>query len=224
MFKFAAIAVFAAILGFSTRTSMATPVVNGSTLGGWTITYNTPGIGLAFDQADNTIVVLEKAANFTTNTGLLITFVQNGFSGIAPKIQFINESITNSSGSSWSGFEFQLLAASGSPVFEGPTGTFVPPTAGPGVNYTSENFSTTDIKYGGVQPSGTTSFWGTFGGGPNNGSLTIDTNPGASVPTVFTFKEIPIVVPLPAAAWQSLSGLLGLGLIGYARKMKKVLA
>jgi len=223
--KMAMVAVFAVILGFSARTSQAAPLPSGTTVSGWTITYNVPGISLAIDPPAGGIqIILEKTAAFTVNTGLLITFTQSGTTGVAPQIQFINESITNVSGTGWSGFEFQLLTSLGTPAtFSGPAGVFVPPV-GPGVNYTSSSFSPTDITYGGTQANGSTSFWGTSGGSPG-GSLIINTNPSASAtPEVFTFKEIPIVVPLPAAAWQGLSGLLGLGLIGYAKKLKKVLA
>jgi len=223
--KLAMVAVFAVILGFSARTSQAAPLPSGTTVSGWTITYNVPGISLAIDPPAGGIqIILEKTAAFTVNTGLLITFTQSGTTGVAPQIQFINEAVTNVTGTNWSGFEFQLLNTIGSASFSGPAGIFVPPVTGPGVNYTSSTFSPTDITYGGSQLNGSTSFWGTTGGVPG-GSLIINTSPSTSgAPEVFTFKEIPIVVPLPAAAWQGLGGLLGLGLIGYAKKLKKVLA
>jgi hypothetical protein len=77
------------------------------------------------------------------------------------------------------------------------------------------------LSYTGTQAAGSTSSWGSANPGDD---LLIDAPAGA----VFSVKELSSsggggggsVVPLPSAAWQSLFGLLSLGLIGVGRQLK----
>jgi hypothetical protein len=84
------------------------------------------------------------------------------------------------------------------------------------------------VEYaGGTQANMASVLWGI---GPD-GDLIIDANPDG-IGTSFSFKEVPVngstpppvLVPLPAAAWQGLAGLLGLGLIAYGKSLKKLMA
>jgi hypothetical protein len=244
-FKSTAIAAFAAVLGFGANASFATnntPLVpaygpqatinSGDTYQGWTITYpEGMGVSLAQDATTNQLeLVVEKFATFVSSNSYLITFTQNkAWSGtpVATSIDIQNESITNFSGSNWNQFNFELqtpftgpsnLAAAFTPGHE-----FVPPS-GPNGSWSGVTFSSTDISYTGSQPNGTVSLWGQTQ--TANDDLLIATNPGTGqVPQSFTFKELPSVsVPVPAAAWSGLTGLLGLGLVAYGKNLKKILA
>ncbi|MDP9174819.1 MAG: hypothetical protein M3O30_13285 [Planctomycetota bacterium] len=236
-FKIAAVAVFAAMLGFSAATSQAASVlVNGQNVGGWTVTVP-KGISLVIDSDgsdDGGVIKIEKFAAFPSMEGLPITFMQNSAKA-APTIDFVNESITNLSGQGWTGFQYLLTnqsqgLGSGQATFAPPPGgIFVPPAPLPpdqsGVLYSSVHYAPTEVDYGGVQPNGSTAKWG-FG---TDGDLIINANPSASntFAQVFDFKEQPVsgpLVPLPAAAWQGLAGLLSLGAMAYGKNLKKVLA
>jgi hypothetical protein len=234
-FKYAAIAVFVAMLGFSVAKSQAaTQLVDGQNVGGWNITVPN-GITLVIDDNGSTsgVIKLEKFAIFPSAEGLPITFMQNSLSAV-PTIDFVNETVTNASGSSWTGFQYLLTNQSASlgsaqATFQPPPGgIFVPPSApSTGVVYTGDTYSPESVTYTGTQPNGTTALWG-FG---TDGDLIINANPSTTdssfFPQTFDFKEVPLtgpLVPLPAAAWQGLAGLLCLGMIGFGKNLKKVRA
>jgi hypothetical protein len=225
LFKKASIAVFAVGLGFSVRGAQAAAVVIGggssATVDGWTISAPS-GVSLAVDglnQVGNTLII-EKVANFTSpQGGYLITFDQSSSSAV-PYIEFENESVTNSTGVGWNGFQFLLLnttssGASFSSQFLGATGT--------GVTLTPGALTSDALTYSGIQPAGSISNWGTSAAGDY---ILIDANPvsGASAGQVFGFKELPEFVPLPAAAWLGLAGLLALGTIASVKKLAKASA
>jgi len=251
--KSIAIASFAAILGAGASVSVAndsplpagpgrsagglgpdTTLISGDTYQGWTITFPQGlGVELAQDATTNQLVlVLEKFATFTSVSGLNVTFSQNvNWTGtpLATSIEVENESITNSSGSNWSRFDFELQTP-----FTGPNNVaasfvsgneFVPPSGSNG-SWSTVSFSSNDIFYTGSQASGTVSLWGQTQ--TTGDDLLIETNPSdGPVPQSFTFKELPTAgasVPLPAAAWSGLTGLLGLALIAVGKRFKKSLA
>jgi hypothetical protein len=219
--KKAAAAAFAIALGFGASSASAAAIVidpgTSATVDGWLISPGN-GIGLSAEAMGNTLV-LEKTANFPGLESAQIGFLK--VSGTASTIEFDNEAITNSGPGAWSGFQF-LLLNTGSPMatFAGVSNVFVPPI-GTGVDYTSFNLNSAknNLTYSGSQGSMTISDWGSSTPGDD---LLIDTN-GA---TSFSFDEVPIgaVVPLPAAAWQGLVGLLGLGAIAMTRKIKNQIA
>jgi len=227
--KKAALAVFAAAVGFGVHNTQAAAVIveNGqsATVGGWTVSAPT-GVSLSLDGVSNNTLDIEKTANFQSTNGFLVTFSQASSSAV-PFIDFKDEAIANNSGSDWSGFQFLLLNTSSSPAtFDGLGNVFVPPT-GTGVDYTgvSLNSSKNVLAYTGTQVNGSISNWGSSAVGDN---LLIDANPGSGFGSQdFSFKELPetggggTVVPLPAAAWQGLVGLAGLGVIAAAKKKFK---
>jgi hypothetical protein len=208
--KVAGITAFAAALslfGGAVATSHAETI----TADGWKITFpdSTMGssfIGLTGVVSDgSTLVIGEKDANFAAVEPLPIVFQEVGKTA-ASSIEIMNEAIVNSSGTTWSGFDFVLV---GNATFPG--STFDLPAG-----YTGVSVGSTEIDYTGVQAAGDVSLWGLTGK-----PLVID--PSTVAGNVFFFKEIPVsgpMVPLPAAAWQGLTGLLGLGLLAGGKSLK----
>jgi hypothetical protein len=236
--KLAAIAIAAAVFGFAGATRAATVIQNGSTVDGWIVT-EPAGISLVADGVatynGKSVLLIEKFATFSNMEGLPITFVQANNSA-TQYIDIVNESVTNLTGQAWTGFQFILppstvMGTAPSfvqdpnaviPGFDNTAGSpFAPPT-GAGVAYGGVTFSPSVVSYTGSQPNLTTAAWG-FG---TDGDLII-ANPVTNGNQVFNFKEQPLnapVIPLPAAAWSSLSGLLGLALVGYGKNLKKIIA
>jgi hypothetical protein len=199
-----------------------------ATIDGWTISWGT-GVGLTVTQdADSSQVDVEKTATFTApNQGFQITFVPTGGGSAATKFVIPDETIVNSTGSAFSSFSFILMNTTSTlATFDSVSRTFIPPT-GPGYDYTTVSLSpgNTVLTYTGTQNSGTTSFWGNGDPSSSGDNLLIDAPAGSE----FSLKELsasgppgpPNVVPIPAAALQSLGGLAGLALIGLGRKMKR---
>jgi hypothetical protein len=198
---------------------------------GWDISWST-GVGLAINQdsADGNQVDLEKTATFTApNQGYQINFAPiAGYTGtVATEFVIPDETIVNNTGSSFNGFSFVLLNTTSTlATFDSVGRTFIPPT-GPGYDYStvSLNPGNTVLAYTGTQGNGVTSFWGNGDPSASGDNLLIDAPAGSD----FSFKELSSsgpggpgnVVPLPAAAWQSLAGLGGLALIGLGRKLKQ---
>jgi len=214
MFKLAAVAGITAVVGmFSGSSQAATVLQSGSSYDGWVVT-EAPGISLVVDNASGSTLSLEKTAVFSNDEGLLITFTQSSAKA-ASTIDINNESITNVSGGSWSGFQFLLANSNADASFTG--STFANPIGG-----AAPTVSSNTITYAGSQANFATSMWG-FG---SAGDLLINANP-LGLGTTFTFKEIPVtgpLVPLPAAVWQGFGALAGLGLVAFGKSLKKVTA
>src|SRR5580658_1527449 len=108
--KLAAVAGFSAVLGLMSSASKAATVVSDIGGSGWTATFS--GLSLTSDPTQSAGQLdVEKAATFSAanaGEGLLITFTQTSASAKG-LIDFTNESITNVTGSTWSGFDFILL-------------------------------------------------------------------------------------------------------------------
>jgi hypothetical protein len=231
----------AAVVGLGSFASSANADTPDLSLYGW-MAETDPGVAITvLNQVGDTLTLqLEKQAQFTTNDPLKIQFFQTAITDQAvSKIIIKEESITNSTGTDWNGFRFVLegnrAGADGVPTFD---------TAASG-NFGNTPFTTetvvsnTEIQLsGGTLPSSNTPA-GTFHPGQapgSTGDLVINASPFRTGSVLagqnFIFKEIPMVggggtppvIPLPAAAWTSLSGLLGLGLISNAKKMKKILS
>jgi hypothetical protein len=225
--KTAAIAAFTAILGLGAAANAASGVVtvnSGSTYDGWKIFFpEGEGVSLVEDVQTNTLqLVLEKDAQFNSTQSYLITFMQDKtVSAPATSIVIANESITNNSGVDWSGFSFSLLTPFTGPAFAAGD-AFVPPSP----YYSTVSTSSSVISYGGNQPDGTVSLWNqTPASGSLSNQLVINSDPIAGGVQSFSFKELPLVsVPVPAAAWTGLTGLLGLAAIAYGKNIKKILA
>jgi|HubBroStandDraft_1064217.scaffolds.fasta_scaffold169930_1 hypothetical protein len=223
--KLAAVAGFSAVLGLMSSASKAATVVSDIGGSGWTATFS--GLSLTSDPTQSAGQLdVEKAATFSAanaGEGLLITFTQTSASAKG-LIDFTNESITNVTGSTWSGFDFILLNSNADASFVSSANSPFAPPAG---MFTTVSVTTIDgnpavVYGGGSQANFATSLWGIG----SDGDLIIDANP-LGIGTTFTFKEVPVtgpLVPLPAAAYQGLAGLLGLGLIASAKSLKKLVA
>jgi hypothetical protein len=187
--------------------------------GGWQVTPDA-GVNLTITgvNSNQVLIIQNKSVTFSNGTPLGVTFTQVS-SDAVPSIEFATETIGNATGSTWTGFTFSL---SGAATFDGISNVFAPPF-GTGVNYTSVNLSSmhTLLSYSGSQSEGATSNWGSSNPGDD---LLIDAIPTSGEPFAsFTLEESPEgvsskVVPLPAAAWESLPVLLLLGVIPAARK------
>jgi hypothetical protein len=222
--KTAAIALVAAVGGVSSTSfgqvvSVSTNIASGSTYDGWTITFPSD-INLVVDPASTgSELQLEKLATFkSASSGLIITFVQAS-ANAASTFDINGEALTNESGVNWGGFQYLLINHDAGAAFTQSAGSpFAPP-----VGYNAVSFSSTSVVYSGSQANGATSDWGMD---PADGGLIWTVDP-AGVGTRFDLKEIPLtggftpVVPLPAAGWQGLSGLLGLGAIALGKNLKK---
>jgi len=208
-----------ALVGLGTSQA-ATVLKSGDTVAGWKITFPA-GIALVDDGGSH--LTLEKAAAFTSLEGLDITFNQVSYSA-SSTITITDESITNVSGGPFGGFQFLLLNTlqgnASAPKFAG--GLAFNGTTPPFANQTQNAAGDTITLSGGSLANNDTAKWGFD---PNGGDLVINANPATSgLKKVLDFKEIPqSFIPLPAAAWSGLTGLLGLGVIGNAKRLRKLL-
>jgi hypothetical protein len=62
------------------------------------------------------------------------------------------------------------------------------------------------------------------GVGDDGGNLVISAAPSETGTQRFVFKELPLPIPLPAAAWMGLSSLIGLGVVNAIRRARETLA
>jgi len=229
-YKMVMIAVGAAMASLGAlRMSSAQTLITGdqsAVVDGWTIT-GWPGVALSVTSGSNGISI-EKRANFTVpNTGFPIGFSPVSGGSPATSIDIQDEQIANNTGETFTGFDFILLntgTANATFAAASLTNPFSPPT-----EYTGSTLEDNgqELVYTGLQNTGTTSDWGTDGS-----TLLIDAPAGSD----FSLKELPTfgsggggggggsAVPMPAAAWQSLVGLAGLGLFGIGRWAKRRLA
>lgn len=216
-------------LGASAATSEAATVSGGgsATLDGWTVSA-TAGATLTLTDQNGTLDIT-KSANFTTPTStFIVTFEQTSATASA-NIEFSSESLTNSTGSTWSGFQFLVLNTTSTlATFAGLGNVFVPPV-GSGYDYTSASLDPAKdtLTYTGSQNNGVTSTWG---GTTATDYLLLDADPSSASPfQVFALKELPelggggtpTTVALPAASWQSLFGLGGVGLLAGANLRRR---
>jgi hypothetical protein len=207
---------------FGVGSSQAANVLkSGDTVGGWKITFPT-GIALTDDGGAN--LTLEKTAAFTSLEGLVITFNQVSYSA-SDKITITDESITNVSGQPFGGFQFLLLNTlagnAANAAFD--PGKAFNDTTPPFTTQSQDSLGDAITLSGGVIPDTGTAKWGY---GADGGQLDINAHPATSgLKKVLDFKEIPLAfIPLPAAAWSGLTGLVGLGVVGSAKRLRKLLA
>jgi hypothetical protein len=181
-----------------------------ATVGGWTITAAGDTALVVFTS--NTTLYVEKFAAFTGMAPASISFVPGA--GADSSIEVTSELITNETGTNWTGFTFSL---SGGATFDSLGNSFNPPIGNGSTNsYTSVAFGSTSIAYTGTQNNTLTSSWGN-----GDGSFLLIDSTGGSFNFIETPQDAPVVVPLPSAAWQTLAGLGGLGLLVVGRNMKR---
>jgi len=219
--------------------SAATLTLGGS---GWVATWDSSlddavgsQVSLAVDGENANSVTIEKFAVFAdavqsdgTIPPISITF-QATRSNAAQFIVIGDESVINRSGSAWSGFRFTIQ--------DGNTGTSqdvqfdVAQSSGFAIApFTSAVYSSNNqvltVDGGGVIPSAPPGVVGpnVWFPGVGPGALVIRADPVAGTLRNFTLKEQPLTaIPVPAAAWTGLSGLVGLAVIGSAKKLRKLI-
>jgi len=200
---------------------------NGNTISsGWTWDVSSaqaPLVNLVFIKSVNGAFYFEKDAELVTaNEPLVITF--NKISESASNLVINDETVTNHTGVDWNAFRMELSSGNtdGTPNF-----VFVTSDGSPGIGdfsidpFTSFQFYNQNsglLVNGGVVHNGET--W--FPGSESNTGLAIMNTQG--VHQTFTLKEIPVAIPLPAAAWTGLSTLVGLGLVGARKRVRSLLA
>lgn len=218
-----AMAVGAIAMVGSNSASASTVIQSGDTVDGWKISFPV-GVGLSL-VADNTTGVelgLEKFADFQSTEGIAITFTQASYTAAAQQIAILDESITNSTTTPFSGFQFLVI----SPMAGGQSFTSTFTSISP---WTSDSLTPDGTSYtlsGGTLGIGDTA---SIGYGVNGGDLVMDANPVTSgLPSDFFLKEIPITggggsspVPLPAAAWTGLGGLAGVIVLNLLSKRRQ---
>ena len=224
--KFAAIIAASTIALGMASTADAAKIVLGNS--GWEARFSSSlsdFVDIDFIAYENNTIFIQKSAEFTQGPvngiypSVAITFKQVGDS-TAANLVIDDEIITNSTGTTWTGFVMKVMdhgevsfnpaltAASGG---SGPIGFSIEP-------FTSAEFVKDNTKLnisGGLVEDGEQWF---PGGGANDGQLWIDmVSGGADDRGVFTLKERPIatVVPGPSA----LLAVVGfLGLAGRGRR------
>jgi hypothetical protein len=219
----ASFAASSAMLAWMASPARAATVISDIGGSGWSATFSGLSLVSDPDQPSGQLDV-EKAATFTqasAGEGLLITFTQTSASA-KPIIDFTDESITNVTGGTWTGFDFILLNSNSSASFASSANSPFAPPAGifSTVTTTTIDGNPAVVYGGGTQANLATSLWGIG----TDGDLLIDADP-LGIGTTFTFKEVPVdgsaPVPLPAAVWQGFAGLAGLGLIAAAKRLRR---
>jgi len=240
--KFTAAAVIAGAVGMAApdRASAASLVLGDS---GWSATWSP-----AFEDGSGThvtlsvlaetadTVVLQKVAVFADGADQfgLITPIEINFDQISanavPNIVITSENVTNATGVDWNAFRFIIedgtTGTSADAHFD-VASTFLgsePFNITPFTQYTTSGITaqvqTIEVS-GGVLANGQI-WWPGVGNG--NGALYIAAAPSEQGSQHFVFKEQPLPIPLPAAAWTGLVGLIGLALPRAAKRMAKSLA
>ena len=244
-FKFTASAVVAGALcvGATASSAQAGSMVLGDS--GWKASWSS-----AFDDANNThvtltvlaetcdAVVLQKVAVFTDGPdqyGMIVP-IEINFEQIrgdaVQQIVFTSENVTNASGTDWSGFKF--IIEDGTKGTPADTHYNLDETFGGSDPFDTSPFSVTEIGSPYGMPQIITVGDGTLHNGEvwypgmasGAGQLVINAAPSCEGVKRFVFKEqpIPSAIPLPAAAWTGLTGLIGLALPRAARKFRKSIA
>lgn len=216
--------VLAAALALTIPNRAAVVVESGDVIGGWQISFPEE-IALFADVGIDGVVQgdtlsLEKLANFTDSAedlvveGLQIIFSQVEDDAV-PFIQISEEAVINQTGLPWIAFQFSLTdtgVAEGDVEFTESFTNISP--------FTNTDFSADFIELNGGQVGdGQTEFFGVADEEGDGGNLVIATNPTSAADRVISFKEQPIPIPLPPAAWMGLVGLIGAGALSRRGKV-----
>jgi len=225
----------ATLLLFGVRSVQAAsiPLVdNNGQSAGWSVSVpdvNAKDVALTFVSSSGNRFFFAKSATFNAiNEPLVLSFDRTDPNAKDLVIQ--NENLKNNTGTDWTAFRTILSsgATSGTPNF-----SFVTSDNSPGLGdfsidpYTSFEFLSNNTEL--FVNGGTVAAGGSWlpGSASGTGLAIVTSN---STATHFTLKEIPVgvgggggggVVPLPAAAWTGLSTMIGLGLIGTTKKLRR---
>jgi hypothetical protein len=208
----------AAILGFlglfASPARALTVINSGDEVDGWDIIFPS-GISVLEEDAQSTLT-LQTTGTFTSTAPQDIMFVQARYAAAAT-VTIDSENLTNLSGANFSGFSQKLVTllpgTGASPPAFTQAFTLNRPSANKFTNQTLS--SILDALTGSLANDATSKL-----GGTNGGALVINGNPALTLlKKVFYLQETPIpVVPIPAASWTGLSGLLGLWVISGIKK------
>jgi hypothetical protein len=205
---------------------------------GWTASWDNgldSRLSLVVDGESADSVFIEKFATFTTDdvnsagglSGLVIVFQKTSVNA-KPFIVIDNEAIVNNTGVDWTDFHFIIQPPTGQVAFDTGKTDVSPPGSGfsidPFTNATYSNNDTVLTVDGGTVSSTIPN--NTWFPGAASGELVINTAAGQPYLSTFFFKELPSadgrIIPLPAAAWSGLSGLLGLALVSSRKHLRKL--
>jgi hypothetical protein len=180
-----------------------------------------PDVNLVFIRTEGNNFFFEKDATFrNVSDPIVINFTK--ISPTASNLVINDEAVNNQSGSDW--LAFRIALSSGTNSSGQPSYTLATHDGSPGLgdfridpftSFSFENNSTELFLSGGTVANGTS--W--FPGSQSNTGLAIVAN-SATVDT-FTLKEIAVPIPLPAAAWTGLTGLVALA-VARATKHARV--
>lgn len=226
----------AALLGIASFTQAAPKPLtdNNGVSSGWTWDVSAasePFVNLVFIRTSGSQFFFEKDAEFRTNDVLTITF--NKVDPNAKTLVINDETVVNNTSTDWTGFRTELSSGSvnGTPNFAFATSNNAPgigdfridPFAAFQFYSANGGAANTGLLFNGGSPVKAGSTW--FPGAQSNTGLAII---ATGTDTTFTLKEIPqtgtTVIPLPAAAWSGLSGLIGLALVAAVKKARHRLA
>jgi hypothetical protein len=225
------------------------PNVPGSN-SGWTVRYDDAELTVTFlgppnVQTSSALVVIEKVASFNSGPndfGFIdpaeITFVQN--SGEATEQIIIDrEHLFNNTGTTWTGFRFiiedPMSGVGGGARFDQAASASFNLLFPAGVGFDTKTWLSSDVQEelfasGGPGVADGDEWQPGFGDGNDGGALVINANPfdNGGIRRTFVLKEQPTpgdrVIPLPAAAWTGLSGLIGLGVVSSIKALRRRMA
>jgi len=201
---------------------------------GWTATFDDNVDLTVLSTSNNGVVLsLQKFADFTNpsdTTGvpetLNIVFRQTARNAVK-QIAIEEETVLNDSGVDWSGFRFLLSGGvnGNTPSFdtEASSGFSTDPFGAKEFLNANKELR---VSGGTLSSAAGSNIWRP---GRSAGALFINAAPfsSGSLDQNFVFSEQPIlgsvVIPLPAAAWTTLSGLLAGGLLVVSRKFRSAL-
>ncbi len=186
---------------------------------GWTAQWATVYdsiVSINVDSVKANAVFIEKQIDFVypvNNNGFYdpvqITFTQRN-ANATPYVALADEILINDTGAPWGGFVMTVLAGNNAAFDPAQSAAFsVNPFATASFNASNTVLTLTDGMIGTAIGSNL------FRPGVITGELWI------SAAGPFTLKEQPLPIPLPLAAWTGLSGLLGMGLFGAAKSLRK---
>ena len=245
--KKSAIACLAGVAGLAMAPSAAHASTVVRQLGaGWVATWDSSqNVDLFVEPAGQSAdaLILNKVAFFTTSnvnsfgglSPIAITFQRQSVN--APQFLVIDsEEVVNQTGITWDGFTFAIEPSSTRAAFDTGKTDVSPPGSGFSISpFTSAVYSDQNrvlTLTGGTIPS-SPSLQNVWNPGAASGELVINTTANINQLNDFVLKEQPLasfppgppsVIPLPAAAWSGLSGLLGLAVISSRKHVRKLFA